>query len=337
MAANWLDAGPNDCVAAVAEQALRDRFRAVRRYLPLAATAADKNSAPVHQLRVASRRAAAALEIFESLLPSRRVRKIKKELRRIRRSLGDARDLDVLAERLETLAQQGEDGAVTSVLRRISKLRQRAQKPARQVYRRSRRIQLKRQMNRIARRAKHPQELHFGPFARQGMRRVVDDFFQAAAADLSDIENLHELRIVGKQLRYAMEIYAGAFGTAIRDDLYPVFAQVQDKLGAINDHATALRLFGQWQRAVDSKRAARRMRQLLEAEERFLQASSEAFRQWWTTERAVSLKARFDELLPELDDESSLEEAAFGPQVAVAATPVIAPLASSQLDSAESR
>ena len=44
-----------------------------------------------------------ALHIFQALLPPRRARKMKKQLKRIRRAAGDARDLDVLAARLKKI------------------------------------------------------------------------------------------------------------------------------------------------------------------------------------------------------------------------------------------
>ena len=54
----------------------------------------------MHQLRVATRRAAATVRIFDALLPQRRMRRLNKCLRKIRRAAGTARDLDVLADRL---------------------------------------------------------------------------------------------------------------------------------------------------------------------------------------------------------------------------------------------
>src|SRR5262245_16207437 len=49
----------------------------------------------VHQLRVATRRASAAVDIFGDLLPKRLFRRLKKRLRQLRRSAGAARDWDV--------------------------------------------------------------------------------------------------------------------------------------------------------------------------------------------------------------------------------------------------
>jgi CHAD domain-containing protein len=48
------------------------------------------------------------------------------------------------------------------------------------------------------------------------------------------------MRICGKRVRYAMELLAGALDHSFRRELYPTFAEVQEKLGTINDHATAI-------------------------------------------------------------------------------------------------
>jgi CHAD domain-containing protein len=299
VSAKWIEASPADSVTRVARRALERRFRAVQKYLPLAAKKPHKDIEHVHQLRVATRRAVAALDIFEPALPSKRARLMRKELRHLRRAVGQARDLDVLAQRLERLLAQGENGAITKVLQQVVKARKKAQQPALRVYRRARRRRLDRDMRRLTKRTRHPVRMpcEFGSFARQGLQRDVIEFLCAAAGDLSDIENLHKMRIAGKRLRYALEVYAGAFPDALRDDLYPVFAEVQEKLGDINDHATAVRLFDNWRRAFGGKKSAGRMQQLREDENQRLDASCLAFRQWWTPARAAALKNRFDQLL----------------------------------------
>ena len=54
----------------------------------------------VHRLRVATRRASAALKLYRDCVGDKPARWMKKWLRKIRRAAGDARDLDVLADRL---------------------------------------------------------------------------------------------------------------------------------------------------------------------------------------------------------------------------------------------
>ena len=62
----WIqDVSPSDQTSDVALRTLRDRLDAVLYYLPLAAEGADEDLEHVHQLRVSSRRAAAALRLYE--------------------------------------------------------------------------------------------------------------------------------------------------------------------------------------------------------------------------------------------------------------------------------
>src|SRR4051794_22443581 len=71
------------------------RFEVVRQYLPLAATRPYEDVEYVHQLRVGTRRAGAALQVFGTCLPRKHLRAAKASLRGLRRAAGDARDWDV--------------------------------------------------------------------------------------------------------------------------------------------------------------------------------------------------------------------------------------------------
>ncbi len=55
----------------------------------------------VHDMRVASRRLRAALEIFRDVFSRKQYRELREEVKRIADALGEVRDLDVLQERLE--------------------------------------------------------------------------------------------------------------------------------------------------------------------------------------------------------------------------------------------
>ena len=82
-------------VSAAARHVLTVRLEVVRDYLPLALHEADKDPEHVHQLRVATRRARAALDIFACCLPVKVYKAARKQLRNIRRVAEEARDLDV--------------------------------------------------------------------------------------------------------------------------------------------------------------------------------------------------------------------------------------------------
>src|SRR5206468_5052202 len=80
----------------------------VRICLPLAVHDADRDVEDVHRLRVATRRAGAALKIFQPCLPDKVFRRVRKQLRALRRAAGEARDWDVfLADLLQRRTHSG--------------------------------------------------------------------------------------------------------------------------------------------------------------------------------------------------------------------------------------
>src|SRR5919204_6722773 len=82
-------------LADAARRVLIVRLEAVRDYLARALSDSDKDPEYVHQLRVATRRARAALDIFAPCLPAKTYKTAKKHLKGIRRAAGEARDWDV--------------------------------------------------------------------------------------------------------------------------------------------------------------------------------------------------------------------------------------------------
>src|SRR5687767_3640798 len=101
----WISGLSEDMPAEEAARlALHLRVKAVIDLLPRALAGPQDDPEPVHQLRVSTRRAAAALRSFADLLPGKYHKGLARQLRRIRRAAGEARDWDVfradLAQRL---------------------------------------------------------------------------------------------------------------------------------------------------------------------------------------------------------------------------------------------
>lgn len=83
----------------------------------------------VHDLRVATRRLRAALEVFEPCFPSKRRRGALKQVKALADALGERRDRDVQIEFLETFAReapQEDRAALSALLGELSKERRRA-------------------------------------------------------------------------------------------------------------------------------------------------------------------------------------------------------------------
>jgi len=288
-------------VSQVAGLVLQARLKAVWQRLPPAALKSEEDVEFVHRLRVATRRSVAALRIFRQSLPRRRSREIREELRQIRRAAGEARDLDVLLERLAETYSGDPAGGLAAIRRRIQQQRREAQGPIVAVYERLVDEQFAQKIDRLLKkvrfRPKRPsqQEPTFGQTARDQLRPLIRKFSRASRGDLSDTKALHQLRICGKKLRYAIEVFAGVLQPECRRELYPMVKQLQDHLGAINDHAAARRRFEQWLITATSEQESASLGELLIAEQNALVARHQEFLAWWTPQRSAELQRRLEE------------------------------------------
>lgn len=301
----WLaELSVGDPVDIAAARTLRDRLRAVQHYLPLAAKKAEEDVEHIHQLRVCTRRATAALGLYRHVLPKRRYRRLKKQLRRIRRAANNARDTDVLIQRLNNkppshetrrwlktaLAERNKaQGAVVVVYERL----QRNDRFARQIGKLLKRVATKSN----ARRRQAPR---FGDWAEQRLRDAVREFLAAVPRDRNDTGALHRFRIVGKQLRYVIEMLAVAFPDRLRTELYPTIEEMQDRLGAINDLATARARLREKIKRAPTRAKANDWRRLLTAERAQLEQSRCQFWDWCTVGMLDNLRTEFAALTPML-------------------------------------
>lgn len=82
-------------------------------------------AAPIHQMRVWSRRSRAALEIFRVCFESRAFAEIERAVKSATDALGEARDLDVMAENLEARAAKLPAAQRTGIEAIVERLRER--------------------------------------------------------------------------------------------------------------------------------------------------------------------------------------------------------------------
>lgn len=298
----WVEvSSPREPVADVARRALGDRLALVWRYLKRSSYGAPSDTENVHQLRVNTRRAVAAMKLFESLMPDGRRKWMRRQLKRVRQAAGVARDLDVLLQRFCPLAEaEPEDGPYSALVHHLRVRRQKAQQPIDDVHRTLKRQSFGRRAKRLVGRVKlrtkedRYDKPTFAEAARTALDPMVQAFFRSADVDFSNDELLHAFRIQGKHLRYAMEVFAGAFEPSFRGELYPLIVALQDRLGEINDRATARQRFGEW---LAESECGEELRPLLvslrDDAQRELESFRAAFIEWWTPARRDDLRARF--------------------------------------------
>jgi CHAD domain-containing protein len=288
----WIDGlEPDMPTHRAAGNVLEVRLGAVVHHLPLALAQADNDPEHVHQLRVSTRRAAAALRIFKDCLPGKVHKQVRKYLRRIRKSAGEARDADVflmtLTARLPR-ARPNERAGLDFLFGFGRHRRMAAQEHLRDANAEDAGAGVAIVASALeALSAPSSAPATLAELAHPMLARLVGELERAAAQDLHAYDQLHQVRILGKQLRYAMEVFGCCFGAGFRERIYPAVEQMQDILGDANDshvaaqHLQTLRTHLQmtqpkqwqrWQHGVDG---------LLGYHERRLPRQRRLFLEWW--------------------------------------------------------
>ncbi len=223
-------------VGKAARRIIAARLAAVRQALPDAAEWGP-DPEPVHRLRVASRRASAALDVFADLLPGRTYRRSRRALKRLRRAAGAARDADVFMDGVRIWAVHQSPAnrpGLHFLLGDLFARRQHAQVGLAAVVKRWQAGIIDR-FDDLQEKVRSGKRESLGDRAVPVMAGLLDDLMSAAAADLDDYTQLHCVRIVAKRLRYALELFIDCYPLAIREQVYPRVEAVQDILGQAND------------------------------------------------------------------------------------------------------
>ncbi|MCI0640414.1 MAG: CHAD domain-containing protein [Gemmataceae bacterium] len=295
-------------VAAAARHVLLVRLGAVRDSIEPAALHADDDMENVHQLRVATRRAGAALRIFQICLPENSYDKARKRLRKLRRAAGAARDWDVfllsVVEHMSGATTRRKPGL--DLLAGIAHgQRSAAQETLKDATKKSSAWE---KLNSATVAALRMQKSPSSPktlreLALPALGQLLKELENAAATDLEDYGNLHQVRILGKRLRYAMEVFSSCFHKAFRETHYNEVEEMQEILGLANDsYVAAKRLEGirrrlQATQSAQWKRYRPGVESLLLFHEQRFPAQRQRFLEWWQRWRQSGAEQRFGKLL----------------------------------------
>ncbi len=262
-----------DSAADAARKAMRFHFRRMLKY---EAGAIDgRDSEDLHDMRVAVRRLRAAVQLFRPYLPKKQVARLRKDLRRLGRALGPARDYDVMLANLDAYraaAPATAEDALAPLVRRWRKQRKRARKAMIEYLESKRYRRLKRRMGEYLEAPRPPEVAADTADGRAAVPQdpLISAVVPALIANRYDrllaygpslhsasIETLHALRIDCKRLRYALEFLREVLPAQAAEAIEDV-TQAQDHLGEINDAYVAggvlRQLVKQWRRAKDDSR-----------------------------------------------------------------------------------
>jgi CHAD domain-containing protein len=228
-----------------ARKVLKTRLQVVGHFLHRALEKPEKDPEYVHQLRVGIRRAVAALDIFTPCLREKTYRKTRKRLRKVRRAAGTIRDWDVF---LTSWADRAPKNARAKAGMEFLIGYAVAQRKAAQVSLQEASQAIPSGFENLASKVLAAIRK---PTTKQASGRLIDvarplltdlakQLEKAAGDKPKSFEKLHRLRIIGKRLRYAMEVFAGCYPPKFRDKLYPMVEEMQEFLGeAIDSHVAS--------------------------------------------------------------------------------------------------
>ncbi|GAB6284358.1 MAG: hypothetical protein STSR0009_05570 [Methanoregula sp.] len=217
----------------------------------------------VHRMRVASRRIRAALPLFAWCFPKKRFRIWTKEIQKITRALGEARDLDVQIAFLEDYlngpggeatpavmdttqapGQPAPPAAITALVSRMRHRREILQKKVLLALGELEQGRVIEEMQDALRemvpahpaRGRLPPMHAIPPEAAERINKGILDLFEYEPwiKNPDAIAEHHAMRIAAKRLRYMMEIYAPLYRLKLRKPLYRV-RKIQTILGDMHD------------------------------------------------------------------------------------------------------
>lgn len=201
----------------------------------------------VHQLRVATRRLHAVLELFDDQLPRKLRDPLESHLHKLRSLCGPVRNLDVFAEFFEEGASSPETEISPATWEKL-----REQLTAEREQRLKR---LKKKLGKLlpeieplfqkadaecAKRGAKPKETPpIGDAMLARLPEITRTFWKDLKRAARDADDLHPLRILGKEFRYMLELFAPLFPETFRDELYPHLEGLQEQLGKLQDCRSA--------------------------------------------------------------------------------------------------
>lgn len=204
----------------------------------------------VHQMRVATRRLRASLQILEEVYDPKLIRRYHRGLRQIAQSLGAVRDGDVFLSHIalyHVSLPRRERKVLKPLLKVVTAERTQARKELLKELRGQEYAKFKEKFSAFL---TMPGKGEL-PSPEPGITQRVCDFAGSAiwrryelwrayetVLDEGSDETLHEARIAAKRLRYSIEFFADALGPYVRQVLDPLIA-LQDGLGELQDGVTA--------------------------------------------------------------------------------------------------
>jgi CHAD domain-containing protein len=212
------------------------------------------DSEGVHSMRVASRRLRSALRDFSPYIKKRGLTMTLKKIKTVADALGDVRDQDVAIEALQELAPKTSPSVakvIEHTIEQRKEKRHKAGKALKDLISKNELDQLKVEFRDAVTTATSagPRERNANQTYNKVARNIIHDRL-TEVEKLSDnlfrpfgVEDLHELRIAAKRLRYAVELFDQCWSHSTLA-IAKRIARLQTALGNIHDCDVWIESFG---------------------------------------------------------------------------------------------
>lgn len=214
----------------------------------LAGAAEGKEPEAIHQVRVSCRRLRTALQVFGPCLAGQPVRRWRKEVKHLLKSLRKARDADIQIQFLEDLLKQAasKPKVLPGLRRLLLRLRQKRGRLQKRIRKAVERFVKKNILSEIQSQAAQPGDLQ-NSSETEGIGSIevwagaaVGKALEKTTALLQCLQNPkdtkshHRLRIAVKRLRYTLEIFQPGIEGDLERFIKPL-KKLQTLLGDLND------------------------------------------------------------------------------------------------------
>jgi len=205
-----------------------------------------KNIEDIHDIRVSSRRIRACLAIFTDYLPPKKAKIWQKEIKKITSAYGKVRDLDVQIDLITSILRSVQDSKIRPGIRRVKlRLQQKLEKRQKETTNLTQSILespvlLEMEAWAEAALANFTLETYKSPeLFKLGYKEIQSRleeflFFEVFIFDPSRVEELHQMRIAAKRLRYTLEIFSDLYDGKT-DFAMDIARLTQQYLGEIHD------------------------------------------------------------------------------------------------------
>jgi len=199
-------------------------------------TLESRDAEVVHDLRVAVRRFAQPLAVFDTWFTSKQLPAIDRQLKALRSAAGGVRDCDIALELLAKSKVEGVSKLSDALASRRKAAERRLVSSLRRWANQKRAASWRAELAAM----EVPQEFQHNSWEDQAKRelpRTAKALFRSSTSN----SGLHKLRIRAKKFRYTLELFQQAYGEAGKARIEQL-RDVQTLLGDINDLRTARNL-----------------------------------------------------------------------------------------------